>query len=86
MAPTKREHARSQVQALVKTGKSVRDIARLLKMSPTTVLKWKNQTDGSVSDAKRSGRPSKVSPQTKRKIREWVKDKVGVGTRAALKG
>lgn len=85
MAPTKREHARSQVQALVKTGKSVRDIARLLKMSPTTVLKWKNQTDGSVSDAKRSGRPSKVSPQTKRKIREWVKDKVGVGTRAVAK-
>ncbi|KAJ4426722.1 hypothetical protein ANN_26521, partial [Periplaneta americana] len=75
IAPTKREHARSQVQALVKTGKSVRDIARLLKMSPTTVLKWKNQTDGSVSDAKRSGQPSKVSPQTKRKIREWVKDK-----------
>ncbi|KAJ4435047.1 hypothetical protein ANN_23620 [Periplaneta americana] len=67
MAPTKRGHARSQVQALVKTGKSVRDIARLLKMSPTTVLKWKNQTDGSVSDAKRSGRPSKVSPQTKKK-------------------
>ncbi|KAJ4431936.1 hypothetical protein ANN_20544, partial [Periplaneta americana] len=67
MAPTKREHARSQVQALVKTGKSVCDIARLLKMSPTTVLKWKNQTDGSVSDAKRSGRPSKVLPQTKRK-------------------
>ncbi|KAJ4434443.1 hypothetical protein ANN_23005 [Periplaneta americana] len=78
MTPTKRKkYARSQVQAFVKTGKSVRDIARLSKMSPTTVLKWKNQTDGSVSDAKRSGRPSKVSPQTKRKIREWVKDKVG---------
>ncbi|KAJ4447039.1 hypothetical protein ANN_09028 [Periplaneta americana] len=85
MAPTKREHARSQVQALVKTGKSVRNIARLLKMSPTTVLKWKNQTDGPVSDSKRSGRPSKVSLQTKRKIREWVKDKVGVGTRAVAK-
>ncbi|KAJ4425550.1 hypothetical protein ANN_27745 [Periplaneta americana] len=85
MAPTKREHARSQVQGLVKTGKSVRDIARLLKMSPTTVSKWKNQTDGSVSDAKRSGRPSKASPQTERKIREWVKDKVGVETRAVAK-
>ena len=44
-----------------------------------------NKGDGNVSDSKRVGRPTKLTPNTKNKIRNLVKDKIGFGTRAVAK-
>lgn len=80
-----RVQRRTKTQALFQAGHSISDIARQLEMSRNTVKKWIRKPDDDVQDAKRSGRPSKLSPRAKLKIRNMIMDKVGVGTRTATK-
>lgn len=82
---TDRERLRHKIQVLSGNGESIRCIAQKLNISRNTVRKWVRKTEGDVKDAERSGKPSKFSPRTKRQIREWVKDKPGVGTRTVAK-
>ncbi|PSN34734.1 hypothetical protein C0J52_17742 [Blattella germanica] len=56
-----------------------------LGIDPKTVRLWVNKGDGNVKDSKRVGRPTKLTPNTKDKIRNLVKDKIGIGTRAVTK-
>ncbi|PSN37047.1 hypothetical protein C0J52_21906 [Blattella germanica] len=56
-----------------------------LGIDPKTVRLWVNKGDGNVNDSKRVGRPTKLTPNTKNKIRNLVKDKIGIGTRAVTK-
>ena len=42
----------------------------------TTVVKWSKKEDGSVEDQERSGRPSKMTPRTKRRVTDLMRDKV----------
>ena len=80
----KREHIRSQIQALHVSCMSNTKTAQM-GVDPKTVRLWVNKGDGNVSDSKRVGRPTKLTPNTKNKIRNLVKDKIGIGTRAVAK-
>ena len=85
MAPTKREHLRSKIQALCANNIPIKEIARRLNVSRNTVKKWRNSPDGSVTDQPRSGRPSKLTPNTKLKIKNMAREQVGVGIRTVCK-
>ena len=85
MAPTKWQHIRSQIRALVKSDFSYREIAKKLRINKTSVQKWAKMKDGIVCDKPRSGRPTKISPKTKQRIRNLTEDQVGVGIRTVSK-
>ena len=76
-----REHVRSQIQGLYTAGHSISRIATVLKCDRKTVRKWINALPGQVQDARRKGRPTKMSPNTKDKVRREFKDKVSPGLR-----
>lgn len=62
----------------------MREIARRLKVDRNTVRKWARKEEGDVEDKQRCGRPSKVTPNTKRRIRGLCKDRV-TGIRSVVK-
>ena len=66
----KREHIRSQIQALHVSCMSNTKIAQL-GVDPKTVRLWVITGDGNVSDSKRVGRPTKLTPNTKNKSEIW---------------
>ena len=76
-----REQVRSQIQGLSAAGHSISRIATILKCDRKTVRKWINVLPGQVQDAKRKGRPTKMSPNAKDKVRREFKDKVSPGLR-----
>lgn len=76
---------RHRIQVLCSQGLSIKEITRQCKVSRNTVRKWARKQEGDVTDAQRPGKPTKFSPRTKDKVRKWVKDKVGVGTRTVAK-
>ena len=76
-----REHLRSKIQGLHEAGHGISEISRTLGCDRKTVRKWVNSPPGGVSDAKRAGRPTKVTPNTKDKVRKELKDKAGPGLR-----
>lgn len=80
-----KKHIRSKMQSLHEAGWSIKKISKNLRVSRNTVRLWVRSVEGNVSDAHRSGRPSKLSPGTKRKITALVKDRVGVGVRTVAK-
>lgn len=80
-----RKHIRSKIQALYDAGISIRGIANQLSVSRATVQKWVRKPDGDVADASRSGRPSKMTPNSKERVRRLMQDKIGVGTRRVAK-
>ena len=80
----KREHICSQIQALHVSCMSNTKTAQL-GVDPKTVRLWVIKGDGNVSDSKRVGRPTKLTPNTRNKIRNLVKDKIGIDTRAVAK-
>ena len=59
-----REHMRSQIQGLHAAGHPISAIATIVKCDRNTVRKWINSPPGAVSDAKRAGRPTKITPNT----------------------
>ena len=53
----------------------------MLSVSCNTVEKWVRTKDGDVSDAKRCGRrPTKMTPNTKEKVRKAMNDKIATAT------
>jgi len=76
-----REHLRSQIQGLHAAGHSISHIATTLACDRKTVRKWIKAVPGRVQDAKRRGRPTKMSPKTKDKVRRVFKDKISPGLR-----
>ena len=85
MTPTHREHDHSKIQALLTQGVSYREISRRLGVGRNTVKKWARLEDGTVTDCRRSGRPTKLSPRTKERIASLAKDRIAVGIRTVTK-
>ena len=85
MTSTRREHVRSKIQALSTQGVSYREISRRLGVSTNTVKKWARLEGGTVTDRRRSGRPTKLSPKTKERIVSLAKDRIAVGIRTVTK-
>ena len=74
MAPTNQKHLlRHKIQVLYEQGTSIRAIVKKLKVSRNTVRKWVRKEVRDTLDGKRSGRPTKLSPDTKRKITKLAK-------------
>ena len=73
---SERKHIRSKIQALAEAGVGIKEIAKRLDVSRNTVRKWVRKEDADISDVERSGRPTKMTPNSKEKIRKMVKDKV----------
>jgi len=70
---------RVKIQTLFSEGYGVMQIVRKLKVSKRTVQKWvKSKT---VSDKKKSGRPTKCTPTTKLTIRKEIREKLGASSR-----
>ena len=78
-----RQHLRSKIQAL-SSNLSIRMIMRQLKISRNKV---KNESVNQVVvvDKKRSVRPTRVSPNTEQKIRNFCKEQFGFGIRTVVK-
>ena len=76
---------RHEIQILRSCGEGIRSIARKLNISRNTVKKWARKEKGDILDAKRPGRATKFSAKAKEKVRKWVKDKPGMGTRKVAK-
>ena len=74
-----REHMRSQIQRLHAAGHPISAIATMVKCDRKTVRKWINSPPGAVSDAKRAGCPTKITPNTQNKCRHKFKDKISPG-------
>lgn len=81
LSPT--EIKRIKIKAMLKAGKTIKEVAFKLGVTRQTVAKCKLRK--SIKDKKRSGRPTKVSPKTKMKIREIMKNKYGSSTRNCVK-
>ena len=79
MTPTRREHVRSKIHTLSTQGISYREISRRLGVSRNTVKKWARLEDGTVTDRRRSDRPTKLSPRTKERIASLAKDRIALG-------
>ena len=84
MSPTQREHLRSKIQCLYQSGMAIKEISRTLKVDRNTVRKWTRKDDGDVTDAKRLGRPTKVTPKTKDRVRHLAMNQV-TGIRTVVK-
>lgn len=80
-----REHTRTRIKLLFEMGMNITEISQKLKVSRPTVRKWVNRAENDISDHPRSGRPTKLTPQTKKKIRQLAENKPGVGTRTVAK-
>lgn len=78
-----REHVRVQIQTLHSEGISEREIASKLKIAKSTVQRWKHQL--TVLDKKIPGRPTKMSPITKRMIKHRLHQKTGSSLRLCAK-
>ena len=73
------EIKRVKISALLKAGKGIKEVATECQVSRRTVFYCKNRSE--IKDKKRSGRPTKLSPKTKLKIRNQMKDVPGSSTR-----
>ena len=73
------EHLRVEIQTLHQQGFKPAEIVQKLGCSRRTVWKWKNKNF--VHDKKRPGRPRKVSPTTKRMIKNRLYKKTGSSLR-----
>ena len=80
---SQREH-RSKIQALHAAGVSHVKISRQLGVNRNTVINWSKKEDGDVIDSERSGRPSKVTPKTKKRITALMRNRVA-GVRPTAK-
>ena len=78
-----REHVRVQIQDLAKEGITLKKIEKKLKVSRTTVFKWKDKN--TVSDKKRSGRPKILSSADKKQIKAALYLKLGSSVRKTTK-
>ena len=75
MAPKpSRQHLRSKIQAIRESGKDIKAIAKELKVDRNTVRLWCRRGDGDVHEKDRSGRPTKMTPETKYKITKLTKE------------
>lgn len=74
-----REKKRFQIQVLFNNGFKVNEIAQELDVSRSTVYKWAKKD--SIRDEPRTGRPTKLTPTTKKRIDEEMKDKLGTSAR-----
>ena len=77
------EIKRVKILSLLKAGKRIKEVAAECQVSRRTVFNCKNRNE--IKDKKRSGRPTKLSPKTKQKIRDQMKDVVGSSTRKCAK-
>ena len=85
MPPKIQRHLiRHKIQVLHKEGTSIQAIAKKLKISRNTVRKWVRKEEGDTSDGKRSGRPTKLTPDTKRRITKLANE-TGTGLRTVRK-
>jgi transposase len=80
-----REHVRSKIQGLHQSGMSISAICAQLRVSKNTVRKWIRKSDGDTVDKKRTGRPTKLTPKTKNKIKNLAKETVGIGYRTVTR-
>lgn len=77
------EALRIQIQTLAKSGRTTKQTMEITKASKTMINKWKGIDN--FSDSRRSGRPSKLTPKTKKAILRVMKDKKGAFTRKCVK-
>lgn len=73
------EIKRVKISALLKAGKGIKEVATECQVSRRTVFYCKNRSE--IKDKKRSGRSTKLSPKTKLKVRDQMKDVPGSSTR-----
>ena len=84
MAPSNKHHLRSKIQALHNDGCSINQIIDKLKVARNTVRKWIRKADGDVEDKNRTGRPVKMTPNSKATVRRLAKG-TGTGLRRVTK-
>lgn len=54
----------------------IKEISQTLKVDRNTVRKWARKNDGDVMDAQRLGRPTKMTPKTKDRVKNLCKNHV----------
>lgn len=81
--PTARELKRLAIKTLTREKLSVSQIATKLKIDPKTVRLWQNRR--SFEDKPRQGRPSKLSPVTKREIKRNLIDLPGASVQKVVR-
>ena len=84
MVPTQQEHVRSKIQFLYQSGMTIKEISRTLKVDRNTVRKLAKKYEGDIADAKRLHRQTKMTPNTKDRVRSLVMNQVR-GIRSVVK-
>lgn len=80
---SEREHTRKQIQLLCGQGISYNKVAKILKVSYNTVVKWSNTTE--FKHNYKTQKTKKLTPNTKRSITGHMKDRIGASLRKCTK-
>lgn len=83
------EYRRHQALELLEEGRSINEVARLMKCAPSSVMRWRDARESEGEEGlkvkKASGRPPKLSEKQKRKLEKiLLKGPVASGYRTDL--